>query len=224
MASDASLAGGEVYPQLYLPYQGSKMMLTEDKANNNKAWHYYATMAVVWLVVLLVLPQLDIPAYDRDALTFKILVLFVALQFLGYTGKLEVDATGLTYTKSLCRTRKYSWSELSIEFTTTERRTHDLCPLCTCCGCGCDCCVSDRDPTTGTGGDGDPILGQGVAILITSAGGQRVATLTFGSHIWHGRHGQTLAQVAARFNELKAGAGAGDPESGWVPPEMEREG
>ena len=50
-----------------------------------------------------------------------------------------------------------------------------------------------------------------------------MATLTYGSHIWHGR---TLEQVAARFNELKAGAvgqqqqqqQSKDVEAGYVPP------
>ena len=66
----------------------------------------------------------------------------------------------------------------------------------------------------------------GVAILNTggptargSAAGRRVATLTFGSHLWHGR---TLEQVAALLNELKAGAVgqqlSNDVEAGYVPP------
>jgi hypothetical protein len=40
MASNAPLAVAEVYPQLYLPHQGKRMMLTEDKSHSYKLEHY----------------------------------------------------------------------------------------------------------------------------------------------------------------------------------------
>jgi hypothetical protein len=135
-----------------------------------------------------------------------VLIVCGAYFALGYTGKIKADESGLTYTSCLCSTQRYSWNELSIEFTTTQRRTYQNL-ICKCC-CACD---TDRDPTP-----------SGVAVPITSAGGQLVATLTFGSHFWHG---QTLEQVAARLNELKAtavGEQSKDPETGYVPPVIER--
>ena len=199
MASDAPLAAAEVFQQLYLPICGSRMMLTEDKAHKSTMGQYYA----VWAVILLVSIYGRF-FYDGDWLAsvgldhnyFNFLIFFVVCLALGYTGKIQVDEAGLTYSSMMCFTRRYSWNELNIEFTRTERRTMRLC-----------CCVFDRDSTP-----------SGVAVLITSAAGQRVATLTFGSHIWHGR---TLEQVAARFNELKAGAvgqQSNDVEAGYVPP------
>jgi hypothetical protein len=205
MASDAPLAAAEVFPQVYLPMMGSKTMLTEDKAHNYKMWQYYAVSAAILLAGI----------YGRffgdwasvgwgDYANF--LIFWGVFLALGYTGKIKVDEAGLTYTWMLCMDAKYSWNELNIEFTRTERRTYLLCPACCCCPC-----ETDRDSTP-----------SGVAVLITSAAGQRVATLTYGSHIWHGR---TLEQVAARFNELKAGAVgqqqqqlSKDVEAGYVPP------
>lgn len=197
MASDAPLAAAEVFPQVWLPVQGSRMMLTEDKTHNYTIGQFYVTPALILLAGIYGHFFNDwsseLPWLSPNYLIFT--GVFIAL---GLTGKIQVDEAGLTYTSVICVTRKYSWNELNIEFTRTERRTMRL----------CCCCVFDRDSTP-----------SGVAVLITSAAGQRVATLTYGSHIWHGR---TLEQVAARFNELKAGAvgqqQSKDVEAGYVPP------
>ena len=199
MASDASapLAAAEVFPQVYLPMMGAKMMLTEDKTHKYKMKQYYAVSAAVLLIGICG-RYFDWSRFGLDDWSggFNFLIFWFVFLALGFTGKIKVDQAGLTYTSVLCFTRKYSWNELNIEFTRTERRTNRVC-----------CCVFDRDSTP-----------SGIAVLITSAAGQRVATLTYGSHIWHGR---TLEQVAARFNELKAGAAGQQPkdvEAGYVPP------
>jgi hypothetical protein len=210
MASDAPLAAAEVFPQVYFPMMAA--MLTVDKAHNFKMWQFYPVGAAILLAGIYGRFYGDWSSVGLDGWYPNFLIFFGVFLALGYTGKIKVDEAGLTYTTMLCLDAKYPWNELNIEFTRTERRTYKICPACCCCPC-----ERDRDSTP-----------SGVAVLITggptargSAAGRRVATLTFSSHIWHGR---TLEQVAALFNELKAGAvgqqqqQSKDVEAGYVPP------
>eukprot|EP01043_Picozoa_sp_COSAG02_P028276 COSAG02_NODE_1707_length_11230_cov_3.141946_9_plen_86_part_00 len=49
MASDAPLVAAEVFPQVWLPVQGSRMMLTEDKTHNYTIGQFYVTPALILL-------------------------------------------------------------------------------------------------------------------------------------------------------------------------------
>eukprot|EP01048_Picozoa_sp_COSAG05_P016392 COSAG05_NODE_2104_length_3554_cov_6.450362_5_plen_220_part_00 len=209
MASDAPLAAAELFPQLNVGIMAA--MLTEDKAQKNwKMWQFYAVPAAIFLAGIYGHFFGDWSSVGLDGWYPIFLICFGAWLALVRTGKIKVDEAGLTYTTFLCLGVKYPWNELNIEFTRTEPRTYKICPACFCCPC-----EMDRDSTP-----------SGVAVLITgspsargSAAGRRVATLTYVSHLWHGR---TLEQVAARFNELKAGAvgqqQSKDVEAGYVPP------
>ena len=220
MASNAPLAAGEVFQQVWLPWIGAYAMLTEDKVNNGKMWQYCAVVAAILLAGIYLRFFADQETHDAMASVgydgFPSVLIFLGVFYaLGFTGKIKVDEAGLTYSTVVCLPVKYPWSELNIEFTRTEPRKMRICPACCCCPC-----EIDRDSTP-----------SGVAVLITGAptargsvAGRRVATLTYASHLWRGR---TLEQVAARLNELKAGAvdqqQSNDVEAGYMPPVMTTE-